>query len=216
MRPVRSIIIYNGGSAGDFLKLICNQQLGTEFDYELNNTGLIFAQRHYFKSFIDHCFYQDPNAIAQLDVSKVLPVENSHFYFEALESVTDSFFYIDYPDNLQHNIIKIYCNKQWKNNRELIYQYHLQRLPINLRRFITVDNIEQALEKLWLKQLKIWRTTARLKLIQLADLMRHESLVPVVEQIIQQPLLDPDKLRITHQQWLDKNSELIGLCAKLA
>ena len=98
----------------------------------------------------------------------------------------------------------------------MIYQYHLQRLPINLRRFITVDNIEQALEKLWLKQLKIWRTTAQLKLIQLADLMRHESLVPVVEQIIQQPLLDPDKLRITHQQWLDKNSELIGLCAKLA
>ena len=113
MRPVRSIIIYNGGAAGDFLKSVCIDQLGASADYEINSEGMMESRQHYFKDFVETCYNNGPNSISQLDYSQTSPVENSHFYFESLQSVTDSLFYIDYPDQLQSEILKLYRKKLW-------------------------------------------------------------------------------------------------------
>lgn len=210
MGPIQAIVIYNGGSAGDFLKSVCLEQLGQGSNHTLTDKGMTEFNHHYFKFLTAQWFednYQCPMHFSDVNVFKV---ENTHYYHDSYKQITNNIYYIDYPEELQPLILESYVKKRWNNNYQQLFQRHAASLPKNLRKFVQTENIEKVLNVIWIKNLKAWRLESGLKKINFQDLLSYESLKSVVEDVIQQPLLDPDQLRISQQRWVSKNQDLVN------
>jgi hypothetical protein len=200
--------VFNGGSAGDFLKSVCIEQLLASSIYTLDQNGMIDFDHHYFKNITG----SNNASLDQIDYSKVQQIENTHYYHEFYRSLTNNIFYIDYPEKLQTLIFESYFKKRYDNNYEKMYQYHLPLITANVRHLVTVDNIKKVLNRLWFRNIRSWRSVEFLTSIQFSEILTYDTLAPIVEKIIQQPLSDPERLKISHQRWIDKNLDLIDFC----
>lgn len=209
MGPIQSIIVYNGGSAGDFLKSVCVEQLGYGSVHTLTNKGMTEFSHHYFKYLTD-CWcaekFQQP---IKIDNTLVYPVENTHYYNDCYKQITDHVFYIDYPEESQSLIIELYIRKRWQNDYSGVLRHHRTAIPKHLQKFVKMENIIPVLNTLWIKNLKTWRSS-ELKKIDICQLLDYNLLVSTVEDIIQQPLIDPVQLKTTYQKWIDKNQDLVN------
>lgn len=210
MGPIQSILIYNGGSAGDFLKSVSIEQLGQGSIHTLTNKGMIKFDHHYFK-FITAQWYSDNYcAPVVVDNSKVYKVENTHYYHESYFKITDTIFYIDYPDNLQPLILDLYVKKRWNNNPQKLLEQHKQSLPEKLQKFVQVENLPKVLNVMWIKNLKVWRSLPQVQRIDFRDLLNYDSMALVVGKIIQQPIVDVKLLQKSYKQWIAKNHDLVN------
>lgn len=210
MGPIQSILVYNGGSAGDFLKSVCIEQLGQGSIHTLTDKGMTEFNHHYFKFLTAQWFEDNYQRPLEVNDSKIYKVENTHYYHSSYKQITNNIYYIDYPNELQPLVLKSYVKKRWDNDYQKLFQQHFVSLPKNLRKFVQTENIEKVLNVLWIKNLKIWRSEPGLKRINFQDLLDYKSLKFVVEEIIQQPLLDPDQLQISQQRWVSKNQDLVN------
>ena len=166
---------------------------------------------------LDHYYFKNITGsndatIEQIDYNKVHQIENTHYFHEFYRSLTNNIFYIDYPENLQPLIFESYFKKRCGGSYEKMYQDHLPSIPANLRHLVTVDNVEKVLSRLWFRNIRSWRSIKFLTSIQFCEILKYNTLAIIVEKIIQQPLTDPEKLRMSHQQWADKNLDLIDRC----
>jgi hypothetical protein len=208
MGLVRSIIVFNGGSAGDFLKSVCIEQLMASSIHTPDQNGMIELDNYYFKIITG----SNDADLEKIDHSKLQQIENTHYYHEFYRSLTNNIFYIDYPENLQTLIFESYFKKRCDSNYEKMYQQHLPLIPENIRHLVTVDNIEKILNRLWFRNIRSWRSVESLTKIQFSEILTYNTLTTIVEKIIQQPLSDPERLRLSYQQWADKNLDLIDRC----
>jgi hypothetical protein len=204
---ITSIIIFNGGAAGDFLKAICVEQLlGPK--HVLDGNGMIDFDHHHLKD-VTESWYTNKNQL-MIDYDKLCAVENTHYYHECYKSLANNLFYIDYPDHLQPLIFKLYVKKRYNNNLDSLIQQHQSTIPKQLQHVVTVNNIESMLNILWIKNLRNWRKTSGLTKINFEDMLSYDNLEKVVEKIIQQPLSNPAQLKTTYQNWIDNNPELVN------
>lgn len=209
MGPIQSILVYNGGSAGDFLKTVSIEQLGQGSNHTLTDQGMIEFDHHYFK-FITSQWYDDKyQHPIEIDNSRVYGVENTHYYHESYFQITDNIFYIDYSEELQPLILDLYVKKRWNNDYQKLLKLHESSLPENLRKFVQTENISKVLNVIWIKNLKLWRA-AGIKRIDFQDLLNYDSMASTVERIIQQPIVDAELLQKTYQSWIDKNHSLVS------
>ena len=207
MDLIRSIIVFNGGSAGDFLKSVCVEQLSSNSIHTLNHDGMINFDHHYFK----HTTGCDNVILCQLDRSKIHQVENTHYYHEFYRSLASNVYYIDYPEKLQSVILESYFKKRCNNDHAKLYQDHLPLISTALQHLITTENIKKALNILWIRNIRSWRKIPSITKINFEEILVYDTLITIVEKIIQQPLPSPQRLKMSYQQWIDKNSDLIGL-----
>ena len=210
MGPIQSIIVYNGGSAGDFLKSVCVEQLHRGSVHTLTDKGMTEFSNHHFKYLTDRWYREQFQQPLDIDNNKVYQVENTHYYNECYHQITHNVFYIDYPDESQPLITELYIKKRWLNDYQKVLDNHKKSLPEHLQKFVKIQNIVPVLNTLWIKNLKTWRSCPGLKKIDICQLLSYDSLVPIVEDIIQQPLLDAVQLKTTHQKWIDMNQDLVN------
>lgn len=208
MEYIKSIIIFNGGAAGDFLKSVCVQQLHQPFVYSLHDSGMVNFKNHYFKNITSQ--WSKNSCLSQIDYNKVYCVENTHYYCEFYTQLTNNLFYIDYPKKMQSLILKTYIKKRWNNNYYSLWQHHLPSIPEKLQHTVTIDNIEKILNLLWIKNIRTWKNISHLKKIKFEDIISYNALSLVVAELLQQPVPNPAQLKIAHRLWIDKNSNLIN------
>lgn len=206
MGTIRSIIIFNGGSAGDFLKSVCAEQIEPLSWYQLEANGSITPKSNYFKDLAGDWYLA--NHVSTVDFTKVGIVENSHFFHECYCKISNNLFYIDYDLTAQDTVVSTYIKKQFADDRQAVLDHHISHVPVSIRNKINPENIQKVISTTWQKNLKLWRSISALTAINLGDLFHYSTLVPVVEKIIQHPLTNPDALQTVHQAWLASNSDL--------
>jgi hypothetical protein len=206
----RSIILFNGGSAGDFLKTICLEQLTNAPIYQLNDSGRIVLQNQYFKKITKDMHFQN-YGIEQLDYDCIDQVDNTHFYHQWYHNFS-TVYYIDYPDHVQPTLTEIYKNKVshfFNNDPDKFFQYHLETLPHPLHKYFTLDNITKAITTRAISNLKNWRETPNLIKINFIDFFDQEKFKNTVETICDQPI-NFNLFLNSYNTWLDKNKDLIA------
>ena len=77
MCPIQSIICFNSGSGGDFLKAISNEQIKNHLSHQISKNGAIEVTND-FKKTAEQIFYKKLSTDAIFKV-KSQPVENTHY-----------------------------------------------------------------------------------------------------------------------------------------
>jgi hypothetical protein len=211
MSGIRSIICFNGGSAGDFLKVACNQQLGTSVNYTISTQGMVEIS-HNFKNFAD-AVYNQKKSWESFDSVKFSIIENSHFYLEEFKSLTDNLFYIDYPDILGSTVVELYATKRFRDHNRLVESVK-STLPSPMQKYVNSSNVKEICEVRWKRNLQSWRENSNINAVNLVDFFNFERLSTVITSIIGQELLDFEKLRSLQNDWLRKNSTIRQILEK--
>lgn len=160
----------------------------------------------YFKKISQDMFYQSqPTA---WDLSQIKHVENTHFYLDIYQEMADQCFYIDYPDHLQDEIMKIYSYKIFRNDMEKFLARHLSSLHASLQSKVNDKNALEVFNILWLKSLKSWRDRSDLLRISLADFFDQTKMISLVETIIKDKIKHPGKFDMVYSQWMEKNQTM--------
>jgi len=203
------MICYVGGTGGDFLKTLCLQQFKSDIKIEHNitDTGLVLHNRQYFKD-ITLDYYNNKIDSEIVDWSQVDPVENSHYYFDWFATLTDQFYYIDFPESATTGIIDVYVSKRHQGNLMHFVETHKHTLPPGLQDKVTEKNARQFFSVLWSKQIRIWKTMPNMHAIELCNFFNRQNLIDIVQQLTQQPVQDFDQFDQTFTTWIEKNSVL--------
>lgn len=205
MQRIQSVICFNGGSAGDFLKLACNQQIDPEVNYTISKSGMVLISND-FKNFANDVYDKNKtwNDIESVEISQI---ENSHFYLEEFKTLADRLFYIDYPESLDSVVVDVYTRKRVQNCQALVKRVK-PTLPPPLQQYVNENNVKEICKIQWRKNLNAWRKNTNLAPIQLKDFFDFEKLSAIVAYVSGQTTLDLIKLHELYKCWTEKNSQL--------
>ena len=215
MCPVQSIICYTGGTGGDFLKSVCLQQLDLEEHTwaTITKSGQAIFKDYYFKDFCIYSYTRPTTdqLLLNLDLTKINPIENSHYYFNWFLKLTNKVYFIDYPEHCTAEIIKIYIQKQQSGDITKFINHHKNTLPDWAQSKLTEDHAIQIFSTQWTKQLKTWRATSSLIPIDIKKFFNLQEFQQVVECLINQSITDFDKFNSTYSRWIKYNTHLKNL-----
>lgn len=211
MRLIRSIIVFNSATAGDFLTSLCWSQLNLPNQpWSQQSSGRMSVDNDYFKEQTTAMFY-NAGSTATLDPNKIYPVENSHYWLPCYQELADRTVFIDYPEQVQSQIIEIYLHKVFDNDRQKMLQRNLVHQLPALASKITVDNIDQVLRIHWQKNIKGWRNNASMNAIQLADFFDKKRIQQHVCHLIDNSLTNQTLFEELYSNWLARNHWLRSL-----
>lgn len=211
MHRIQSIICFNGGSAGDFLKALC--LLAWDLDVsELDQNGRIEFENHYFKKFCEGV-YRKNNVIENINWNSVFPVENSHFYLPCFIDLANKLYYINYDDAINPVILNEYLKKRHRNSWSHFYDYHINFIPDKLQKHVNSENCQQVFEINWIKNLKGWRSNPNLLPIELTDLLNRNQALNIVQTITDKKFNDTTLFDKVYTAWKNNNSTLCELVA---
>jgi len=208
MPNLKSIICFNGGSGGDFLKAMCLTHFDTTVLGKIDNNGMIEFDDHYFKLQCQE-YYKAQFDWTTIDQQRVLPVDNSHYCFDWFDKIFSSIYFIDYPDNITHVIVDTYINKRFQGNKDRFIKVSLDKMPIQLQKIIPDNNRLPAIEKTWIRNQRAWRNTPIMHPIKLIDLFDLNKIKLIVKEITQQDLVSPERFECLYHQWIEKNQHLL-------
>jgi hypothetical protein len=211
MRHIRSIVVFNSATAGDFLTSLCWSQLSLPSDLCTQVTsGRVIVKNFYFKNITTKLFH-DPTLPADFDYDQIFPVENSHYWLECYKTMADRCVYIDYPEHTQQQIMEIYLEKVFDNDKQKMVERNLPNQNPNIAKHITVDNIENILNIHWLKNIRAWRNNCDMSAIYLADFFDRSKMQNIVAHLINQDLSDESRFDQIYHAWIEKNHKLSSL-----
>jgi len=211
MCHIRSIIVFNSATAGDFLTSLCWSQLDVSANlFDQKQSGRMTIQNFYFKD-ITTKMHHNPDCDLKLDFSRVFPVENSHYWLECYKDIADRCVFIDYPKNIQPYIIEIYLEKVFKNDKQKMIDLNLPNLHPYIASQVSVHNINEILNIQWQKNINGWRDNPNLSAINLNDFFDPHATKRMVEKLINQPLTDEHKFDIIYKNWINRNKKLSEL-----
>lgn len=209
MSDLKSVICYNGGAGGDFLKALCLTQFSNQSFVLIEDTGMIEFNRHYFKEQCEQCYYTNTLHWGTLDQSKIQPVDNTHYYFDWFCNIFSKTYYIEYPDNITNVVINTYIDKRHRGNKEEFIEIALSRLPDKLQKMIPRSNAFVAIEKTWIRNQQAWRSNNNMHAIKLFDIFDLSKIKTIVSEVIQKDLVDLDSFTQLHSAWTEKNQNLL-------
>jgi hypothetical protein len=204
---IRSIILFNGGSAGDLLKAACLEQIYQRSLHNLDNKGMVNLNHDYFKDFCRDFFHRRVT-LSDLIRDRMHTVENTHYYLDIFSEIAMKVFYIDYPDSAQTTIMKAYLGKRFNNNIDLFFKEHFATIPDQFTSKIDCNNIISVCDILWINNLRSWRDKPNLEAIQFKHILNFDLFSAAIEKICQFSLNNKDKLHTTHTNWLESNTML--------
>lgn len=208
MFPIQSIIVFNSGSAGDFLMGLCCSQIdNTLVNYKQLNSGRMLIDNEYFKTSSQKLFY-NPDSDMKWDFSKTYKVENSHFWLDAYKDLASRCVYIDYPDQVQESIMDIFIEKVYNNDIQKMLDFNLPNMLPALRPKITINNTKQVYNVLWRKNLIGWHNNKNLTAIELKDFFYKNKLENIVKKLINNKISNQEMFDNIYNNWLSKNTKL--------
>jgi hypothetical protein len=209
MSHVKSVICYNGGAGGDFLKALCLTQFSTQLFFTVNDTGMVcFSQPHFFK---DQCelYFKNPFDWTTIDQSQIQPVDNTHYYFDWFSNIFQKIYYIDYPDSMTNVIFNTFINKRHQGNKEQFINIAWSNFSDHWKKVITRSNVLLAVEKNWTNNQRRWRNTPNMHAINLIDLFDLSKIKMIVSEVIQNDLNNLDQFEQVHSCWVEQNQNLL-------
>jgi|688.fasta_scaffold446783_2 hypothetical protein len=211
MRHIRSIVVFNSATAGDFLTSLCWSQLDLPTNlFDQQQSGRMTIQNFYFKD-ITTRLYHDPEIESTLDFSRMFPVENSHYWLECYKELADRCVFIDYPEHIQPYIMEIYLEKVFDNNKQKMIDLNLPNLHPYIASQVSVHNIDKILNIQWQKNIKGWRVNPNLSAVNLSEFFDQHKMQRMVEKLINQSLTDQSKFDLIYKNWISRNKKLSEL-----
>ena len=208
MPNLKSIICFNGGAGGDFLKAICLTQFDTPVTCKIDHTGMVEFDDHYFKQKCQEC-YENPFDWTTIDQQQVLPVDNSHYYFDWFNEITSSIYFIDYPDTMTDIIVKTCIDKRFRGNKDQFVKISLANMPLELQKIIPEHKQLDAIAKTWIRNQHDWRKITNMHPVKLANLFDLNKLKLIIKEITQKDLVSLDLVEYLYYQWIQKNQRLL-------
>ena len=208
MSDLTSVICYNGGAGGDFLKALCLTQFFDQSFFMIEDTGMIEFEQHYFKSQCEQ-YYHSPIDWTTIDKSKIQPVDNTHYYFDWFHNIFSKIYYIDYQDNIVNVILDTYIAKRHCGNTEEFIEVALSKIPKKLQKMIPKPNALMAIEKNWIRNQRTWRSNANMHAINLKDVFDLTKIKTIVTDITQKDLVNLESFEQLHLVWTEKNQNLL-------
>jgi len=211
MRLVKSIIVFNSATAGDFLTALCwSQLLDSCLLFEQQASGRVTIKNTYFKT-ITQQFYYNPSTTPEFDYDKIFPVENSHYWLDCYAHMADRCVFINYPSRVQQGILEIYLEKVFDNNIQKMLNLNLPNQHPYVASKMNVDNVQKIINIHWRKNVAAWQSNKNLTAIELEDFFDRSRLIDIVETLIGQPISCMDKFDSIYHNWLANNSKLRSL-----
>ena len=211
MRPIKSIIIFNSATAGDFLTALCWSQLFESSSlYEQQTTGRVMLKSSYFKKITQKIYHSNQDNV-EFDYTKIYPVENSHYWLDCYLTMADHCVYINYPVELQQNIFDIYLEKVCDNNLQHMIDINLPNQHPYIASKMNVDNIAIIINAHWLKNIQTWSTNRNLKAIELPDFFDRSKIEGIVQQLIGQEISNHQCFDKIYNNWINNNTKLKSL-----
>lgn len=208
MGLIRSIIVFNSATGGDFLTSLCWSQLaGTSGSFRQEDSGRMNLNNRYFKD-ITTKMYHEPGINLEFDPAQMHLVENSHYWLNVYNEIADQCVFIDYPEQIQSYIMQIYLEKVFGNDKQKMLERNMPHQQSFIAKKISVDNVEKILNIHWQKNIRAWRCNSNMLPIQLADFFDYQKMQSVVCQLIGHELVDEQKFEQIYNNWLSKNNKL--------
>lgn len=204
MQTIQAIICFNGGSAGDFLAGVCSDQLLGSSTHEISNIGVAELSSK-FKHVTKIGYY---NKDASVDLSDVMPVENTHFYLDYYPSIARKLFYIDYPDEIARGIVNIFMIKRFDNDPEQMANFMKQWYTTPLQSKLNASNVVDACRINWTKNVRSWRNNPLLEPLYLRDYFDRSLFYNMVETVCQCKIKNYKTLNASYDSWISKNDQL--------
>jgi hypothetical protein len=211
MRPIRSIIVFNSATAGDFLLALCwSQLLCTTQLIRQEESGRMSVRNEYFKSTTAEIFH-NPGQHAELDMQRTFLVENTHYWLDMYTRIADRCVFIDYPAHIQDYVMEVYLEKVYDNDKHRMLEAILPNQNPIIAKKLNTANIEQALNIHWQKNIRAWRQNPDMSAIQLCDFFDLAKTREIVKKLIDQDLMDMDVFDKIYDNWYQKNNKLRSL-----
>ena len=211
MRPIKSIIVFNSATAGDFLTALCWSQLSVKTDlYNQTTSGRMQIKHGYFKKITQESFY-NPQKNIEFDFSQTFPVENSHYWLDRYCDISDRCVYINYPAELQQGIMQIYIEKVFDNDVQKMLDLNIANQNSYIASRMTIDNVIPILNVQWLKNIKGWKQNNQLTAIELKDFFIKSKIKNIVEMLIDQEISNQKKFDEVYNNWINNNLKLKSL-----
>lgn len=211
MRPIKSIIVFNSGTAGDFLTALCWSQLFDSWSlYAQRATGRVWLNNMYFKK-TTQAVYQNNQKKFDFDFEKIHPVENSHFWLDCYLDLADRCVFINYPEQIQQNIFEIYLEKVCDNKIQNMINLNIGNQHPYVASKMNVHNTQKIINHHWLKNVRDWRANPALSAIELEDFFTKSKMENIVRQLIGQDILDQQKFDNIYSNWMANNFKLRSL-----
>lgn len=207
MRHIQAIVVFNSATAGDFVTGLCWSQLNINNKINLEQSGRMVISNAYFKS-ITSQMYHNPDQDLQFDYNKIFSVENSHYWLECYPAMAKQLVFIDYPEHIQSDIMQIYLEKVYDNDKQKMLDVNLPHQHPYIAQRISVENIVKILNIQWLKNIKAWRKNCHLQPIQLADFFDKSKMQNTVKMLIGQNITDQSKFDQVYNSWRQRNTRL--------
>ena len=208
MPNLKSIICFNGGAGGDFLKATCLTQFDTPLLGTIDKNGMMEFHNHYFKQKCQE-HYETACDWTMIDLHRVLPVENSHYYFDWFNKLAESIYFIDYPDAMTNIIVETCMNKRWQGDQDEFIRESLINIPPQLQKIIPTHKRLDVIGKNWIKNQHQWRNVIGMRAIELIDLFDLNKLKLIVQEITEKDLTCVEQFEYLHDQWIQKNQHLL-------
>lgn len=204
MQSIQSIICFNGGSAGDLLAGICCEQLLEGSTYHIADNG-VAELSSMFKYTTKADYYTNSTSV---DVSELMPVENTHFYLDYYPRIARKLFYIDYPDEISRDIVNVFMFKRFDNDPEKMAYWIKATYTEPMRSKINASNIVDVCKINWIKNMKSWRNNSLLEPLYLRDYFDRSRFYNMVETVCQCKIKNQQALDAGYDAWISKNSQL--------
>ena len=164
----------------------------------------------YFKKITQESFY-NPKKKINFDFSQVFQVENSHYWLDQYSNIANRCVYINYPSEIQQDIMQIYIEKVFDNSVQKMLDYSIVDQTPYIASKMNVDNVIKILNIQWLKNINAWKQNNQLTAIELKDFFIKSKIESIVEMLIDGKISNQQKFNELYSNWVGTNSKLKSL-----
>lgn len=186
---------------------MCLLEEGIQFNFH-DDTGRtnLYSNRYFRDITLNvHEGIMDPT---DFDKNRLNDVENTHFYFDWYWDCTNNVYFIDYPDDINPDILRCYIFKRHDNDINKFLEHQKLLIPKILHNKINVRNAIDAINVLWIKNLKEWRQNSRLTPIHMRDFFDIHKFKSIVEELSHKKISNTALFNDTYSKWVEKNHKL--------
>ena len=202
------IILFNGGSHGDFLKASCECMLfGKKISLSLIGQVLIKSK---FKNDTIKTWHEGKKT--SLKSGNYNHVEVSHLWYDEFKQFPSKFYYINYPKKVNSALIDILIKKPFKNEITNAIKYYKDKIkffPKNYDNHITPKNFVQMLEILQLKNLEKFKNIPNIQKIDIIELYEYDNMIKLLKRMNCYNAKHEIMYQRYYYHWKERNSKFI-------
>ena len=208
MQYPKIIILFNGGSHGDFLKASCEQMLFGKV-IKINSVGQALVTSK-FKNDAMNMWREGKKT--SFKKSNYDHIEVSHVWYSEFEPFPSKFYYINYSKKINSTLFDILIKKPFKNNITNAIKYYKNKMkffPKNFNKHVTSKNFIQMLEIIQLKNLEKFKKVPNIQKIDITELYEYDSMIKLLKRMNCYNAKNEIMYQRYYYHWKERNSKFI-------